>query len=174
MLTLGIDPDTSNTSFAWWDHKGPVSAIVAHVVRGRKDKHVLMGTAAAISHARPLLSGVEVVAVESQQIDSRTITAKSLIHLAQVTGICIAFVAERYPNANLLVPTPSEWKKGVAKHAHQGRLYQELGWGYEIIGSGKSRYARPLRAPQAFSHITRGQWRHVGDALLLAKWAQNQ
>ena len=56
----------------------------------------------------------------------------------------------------------------------QARLYYDLDWGYEIIGSGLKRYARPNSPPIFFDNITPGQWKHVGDALLLARWAHKQ
>lgn len=72
----------------------------------------------------------------------------------------------------MTMPDPETWKGGIAKYAHQARLYKELGWGYEIVSKGKpSAYSRPTNPPQKFKHITKGQWKHVGDALLLAKWA---
>ena len=55
-----------------------------------------------------------------------------------------------------------------------GAWYRELGWGYAIVGTGTSSYARPLNPPAHFDHITAGQWKHVGDALLLAQWAHEQ
>lgn len=173
MIALGIDPDTMDTSFAWWGDDGPMAATVAHVIRRKGQDRSLIHTARAI---RFTLShpGVTWAAVEGQQIDSRTKRKADIIKLAQVAGLCVAFVSEHYPSARLLVPTPHDWKRGVAKHAHQARLYHELDWDYTIIGSGTGRYARPAHVPARFDHITKGQWKHVGDALLLARWAYNQ
>lgn len=91
-----------------------------------------------------------------------------------MTGAAALRVRQIYRGATILVPTPKEWKGQIQKHAHQARLYNDLGWGYEIVGTGDGRYARPRKAPSAFSHITKGQWKHVGDAMLLARWAQDQ
>lgn len=174
MLALGIDPDTCDTSFGWWDDNGPVTAQVAHVIRSRaKGNHILTQTAAKIRNVttRP---GVVRIAVEGQQFDKRTKSKRDIFQLAQVAGIAIHEAMGRYPGARLFVPTPSEWKGGVAKHAHQARLYKDLGWGYQIVGTGSSRYAQPITPPSSFSHISPGQWKHVGDALLLARWAHSQ
>jgi hypothetical protein len=170
MLALGIDPDTMDTAFAWWDDNGPVAATVAHVIRRKGQDRSLMHTAHAIKHSTSR-QGVTIVAVEGQQIDSRTKRKADILKLAQVAGLCVAYVADRYPAARLLVPTPTEWKGGVAKHAHQGRLYKDLGWDFEFAGSGTGRYARPTNPPKTFDNIKAGQWKHVGDALLLARWA---
>lgn len=174
MLALGIDPDTNDTAFAWWDNDGPAGAAVAHVVRRKGDWRCnILRTAHAINivESRP---DVWHAAVEGQQVDARKVPVRDLFKLAHVTGLAIGYVCERHPNARLFVPTPTEWKGGVAKHAMQARLYKDLGWGYTITGIGYSRYARPINPPSTFRHITKGQWKHVGDALLLARWACNQ
>lgn len=114
------------------------------------------------------------VAVEGQQIDARSKSKANIITLAQSAGVAIAWAAKWCPTSPILIPTPTEWKGGVAKHAMQARLYHELGWGYEIVGSGKGSYARPLTPPPAFSHISPGAWKDAADALLLARWAYNQ
>lgn len=188
MLSLGIDPDTTDTAFAWWEKDGPVSAHVAHVVRkkGVTGADILIHTAheirrAATYHRSSTLKWPVVVAVEGQQIDGRKAKPASLFQLAQVAGMCISHVQERYQrdDLTLYIPTPTEWKGQVPKHAHQARLYDDLGWGYEVIGgrkgsTQKGSYARPLDPPKEFNHIKAGQWKHVGDALALAKWAYEQ
>lgn len=168
-LALGIDPDTADTAFAWWDELGPLHVRVAHVIR-RPGGIDLMQTALAVTRITSI-PGVTVAAIEGQQIDKRRARPQDLFKLAHTTGIAIAFVADRYLGARLVVPTPKEWKGSVAKHAMQGRLYLELGWGSTVIGSGTSKYARPINVPPNFAHISPGQWKHVGDALLLAKYA---
>jgi hypothetical protein len=169
MIALGIDPDTSDTAFAWWDEQGPMDIVVAHVVRRKGVKRSLMQTAHAIKNASST-SGVSIAAVEGQQQDRRRTGKRDLFTLAQVAGLCIGFVADRYPNAQLLVPRPDEWKGQLPKRVHQARLYEELGWGYEQSDT----YAVPVRVPDRFASITRGQWKHAGDALLLARWAYEQ
>ncbi len=98
----------------------------------------------------------------------------NLFTLAQVAGVGLSWIRDFHPEARCWIPTPTEWKGQLAKHAHQARLYSDLGWGYTIIGSGKNRYARPLTPPPAFQHIKPGQWKHVGDGLLLARSASLQ
>lgn len=177
MLTLGIDPDSKDLAIGYWDHTGPRTARVIHVT-GKASAYEMMQ---ALSNASPLQwvgTGPQIIAIEGQQVDKRRTGKGDLFKLAHVTGAAYLWVVQQRTGGRILVPTPADWKRGVAKHAHQARLYDELGWGYEIVGAksakSDSRYARPLRAPSNFSHIEPGQWKHVGDALLLARWAQTQ
>ncbi len=177
-ITLGIDPDTRDMAIAAWDDEGPRSAQVCHLVganRTGEQSQVRMARMMAEVGTTTLLPGTAApfaIAIEGQQVDRRKVRPADLFTLAHTTGTALLWCVMRFnPMTKIVVTTPDEWKGGVAKHAHQGRLYKALGWGSEVIGSGKSRYARPLMIPKEFSHIKPGQWKHVGDALLLAKWA---
>lgn len=173
--TLGIDPDTKDLSVASWDNDGPGGAFVIHAYgRGPGEQsQVRMARLLASSNPGILFDGPYAIAIEGQQIDARKARTRDLFTLAHVTGAAIAWSVQQFPNAKILVPTPSEWKGGVAKHAMQARLYVDLGWGYALHGAGTARYAAPLNVPGPFQHIIHTQWRHVGDALLLARWAYN-
>lgn len=174
MKTLGIDPDTKNLSIATWDEDGPVAAFVVHAVgRGPKGEQSQVRMARLLQDTAPgiMFDGAETIAIEGQQIDGRRARPRDLFTLAHTTGSAISWCARWFPDARIVVPTPTEWKGGVAKHAMQARLYKSLGWGYEIVGTvAPRRYAVPNTPPPSFNHITKGQWKHVGDALLLAKW----
>ena len=177
MLSVGIDPDTCDTAFAWWDSNGPVDMVVAHVIRKTGDKQIVCKTVRAIEAVEMVSTYCEdtsVIVVEGQQLDKRKASVQSIFSLARVAGVALSHAVRCLPDARLLVPTPRDWTRGVAKHANQARMYGELGWGYEIVGSTKNGYARPLKVPAKFKHITKGQWKHVGDAMLLARWAQTQ
>ena len=170
---IGIDPDSKDLSIAIWRDDGPVSARVIHV-EGKATNYEMI---AALRSAKPLeFEGnyPTVAAIESQQIDGRRARPKDLFKLAHMTGAALLWLNQQLPSMRLLVPTPAEWKGAVAKHAMQARLYTDLEWGYALRGSGKGRYAVPLHAPTSFDDITTGQWKHVGDALLLARWAHQQ
>lgn len=98
---------------------------------------------------------------------------QDIVTLGQVAGMALMRVARGYLHGcGLYFPKPSEWKGSVPKHAMQGRLYTELGWGYDVHGKGSGAYCVPLRAPAEFDFGA--AWRHVGDALLLARWCWEQ
>ncbi len=177
MNTIGIDPDTKDTAIGYWNDSGPVGASVIHVVRRKtsEQSQVLMARQVAQAIRKGCEWGrVEAVAIEGQQIDKRRARPADLFTLAHTTGMAAVLMVMHYPDALIVIPTPKVWKGRVAKHAHQARLYDDLGWGYKIIGTGDNRYARPLLPPSKFEHITPGAWKHVGDALLLARWAHQQ
>lgn len=178
MIALGIDPDVSDLAIAAWCEGGPLHAQVIHVVRraSGSQSQIKMANALADTDPDEYLSRLWVgnIAIEGQQIDGRRARPKDLFTLAHVTGMAAAWCIEWFGMANILIPTPAEWKGAVAKHAMQARLYTDLEWGYALRGSGLKRYAVPLHAPTSFDDITPGQWKHVGDALLLARWAHQQ
>ena len=171
MISLGIDPDSKDMSFATWGPDGPLDARVAHVV-GKSGDYQMLATLAAASL---LWCGEpDLVVIEGQQIDRRKARPKDLFKLAHKTGAVALRVRQFFPDTAIVIPTPKEWKGSVAKHAMQARLYRKLGWAYSIVGTGTSSYARPEAPPVHFKHISAGQWKHVGDALLLARWGYDQ
>jgi hypothetical protein len=171
MISLGIDPDSKDLSLATWGPSGPLDARVDHVVGRASDYQMLE---ALCREDLLWCKKPNIVIIEGQQIDRRKARPQDLFKLAHVTGAIALRVRQVYRNVEILIPTPKVWKGSVAKHAMQARLYRELGWGYTIIGTGTSRYARPEAPPVHFKHISAGQWKHVGDALLLAKWGHDQ
>lgn len=174
-IALGIDPDVKDLALGVWDDDGPWGAEVIHLVgKSKIGEQSQVRMAHALSRKENTIAMPHIIAIEGQQVDGRRARPRDLFTLAHVTGAAIHWCAGLFPFAHIIVPTPTEWKGGVAKHAHQARLYDDLGWGYEIIGSGNGRYARPDLPPSTFDHITPGQWKHVGDALLLARWAHQQ
>lgn len=177
MIHVGIDPDVCDMAVGFWADGLPVGAQVIHVIRrkGVVGGASVMQMVDALRRTQPQEHGVvESVAIEGQQIDRREARPADLFTLAQATGAVAYWLRDYHPDALFRIAPPKEWKGQVAKHAHQARLYSDLGWGYTIIGSGKGKYARPLRIPSNFHHITPGQWKHCGDALLLARWASEQ
>lgn len=184
MKSIGIDPDLHDLSIGLWDSSGPVTASVVHL----KQDASLTGPERVMRmiHAmQPRLN--ELPIIWTQTVKSIVVEGQSLrrqggaqharpgdiVKLAQVAGAALGLLMEVFGDScsDYYLPEPEAWKGSVAKHAMQARLYADLGWRYEIIGTGKGRYARPKNIPTNFRHISKGQWKHVGDALLLARWA---
>lgn len=180
--TIGIDPDLHDLSIGVWNHDGPVSAYVVHLKREKGlereeavDRMVREFRSRVHSlyeeHEEP-----EIIVMEGQSL-KRSGSKKhrrpdDIVRLAQVAAQCLGMLRIVYDSlgTSFEFPDPERWKGHVAKHAMQARLYKQLGWGYTIIGTGDNKYARPVNPPATFNHISKGQWKHVGDALLLAKW----
>lgn len=186
MNAIGIDPDTKDLAIALWGRGGPVAAMCVHVTGkgdGQQSQVRMAHELSDLSFARwsvlmrpnDALDGRECccsrIAIEGQQVDGRRARPADLFTLAHTTGSALSWCARWFPTARIIITPPSEWKGSVAKHAMQARLYTDLGWDYTLHGSGQGRYARPKSAPTPFDHISPGQWKHVGDALLLARWA---
>jgi len=169
--TIGIDPDSKDLAIAFWGERGPMDARVIHVTGRATDyemvRQLTQERALEFTGSRP-----EVIAIEGQQIDGRRTRAGAtdLFKLAHVTGAVMLWITEQLPAARTLVPPPKLWKGQLKKEVHQARLYTDLGWGYQLAKG----YAVPQEIPQHLLHITRGQWKHVGDAFLLARWAHQQ
>lgn len=183
-LSLGVDPDLHDLAFGLWSDAGPVTAFVRHEQEDKRlsgRERVERMCAGCYFCLGDVLGDHKItrVAVEGQSL-KRSGAAQharpgDIVKLAQVAGNVLGQLMQRLgTSVQFDFPEPEEWKGSVAKHAMQARLYDDLGWGYAIAGTGKGRYARPVRIPSSFRHITKGQWKHVGDALLLARWAHHQ
>ncbi len=186
MLCLGIDPDMHDTAIASWDDLGPVTGHVCSVPRAVTGTDALLAMMVELSKPWPEFGRLEhrtdcqdmpnFCAVEGQE--SRPVRGRhharpeDLIHLGNVAGMCVMRVARGYLHGcGLYWPKPSEWKGQVPKQVHQARLYETLGWGATV--TVKSSYTVPKSPPASFG-CTMTQWKHMGDALLLARWAWEQ
>lgn len=172
MIAIGVDPDLHDLAIAAWGADGPLWATVVHHKRDKK----LTGNQRVVRMIRSIQSATVglhcgVAAIEGQELTYHHKRPGDIVKLAQVAGAWFSYFDKFVVHKCCYLPTPQEWKGSIAKHAHQARLYKALGWGFEIAASGKNRYARPLSVPLIFDNISRGQWKHVGDAILLAKWA---
>lgn len=198
MLCLGIDPDMHDTAIASWDDQGPVAAHVVSTPRKLKGTDAMLAMMQALSdswpefHRQPPIGAPaeptsrrglwrtpDFCAVEGQELrrgpGAQHSRPQDIVHLGNVAGMCVMRVARGYLHGcGLYWPKPSEWKGSVAKHAMQARLYTELKWGYELRGAKGAAYATPIYPPKQFVGISAGQWKHVGDALLLARWCWEQ
>ena len=177
--SIGIDPDSKDMAIAVWNDDGPVTAQAIHVVRKRTTEQSQVVMARKVNDAIPSPSyaklDISTIAIEGQQKDKRSVPLKSLFTLAHTTGIIALWCVAWFPDSRIVIPTPYEWKKQTPKVVHQSRLYRDLGWGFEVAGQKNAgQYARPLAVPAAFKHITPGQWKHIGDAILLAKYAHEK
>ena len=189
MLCLGIDPDLHDTAIASWDDLGPGRAHVVSVSKKVTGTDALLAMMHELSGPWPNFArGVgfdrEVpvwAAVEGQELArtgaKRHARPEDIVRLGNVAGMCVMRVARGYLHGcGLYWPKPSEWKGATPKHAMQARLYEELGWGYTVVGSGgKPAYAVPEHLPETVTFEFPGRaWKHVGDALLLARWCWEQ
>lgn len=190
MLCLGIDPDMHDLAIASWDDLGPVTGHVVSVPRAKTGDEALLAMMHELSKPWPAFSRVtkdmgtmpDWCAVEGQDLrrgpGAKHARPEDIVKLGNVAGMAVMRVAMGYlRSCGVYWPRPSEWKGGVPKAVMQARLYTELGWGYDIRGKGPSSYAVPT-APMPIVHcafdVKSAQWKHLGDALLLARWCWEQ
>lgn len=177
-MFIGIDPDLHDLAIGYWLNGQPVRAEVLHLPRrkGRIGQLAVMDMAALISAHLPhhIPKNALGLAIEAQTLRRRGAKQhkrpEDIVVLGNVAGAALAISMSALPVSQIAFPTPEGWKGQIPKAVMQARLYDELGWGYERVGDD---YARPLRSPASFSNISAGQWKHVGDALLLARWAES-
>lgn len=177
----GIDPDLHAVGFAACDADGDVlwvrSASVSKVV---KDTRAVLAMSAKIVESlrgpRMSLAGSQIVCVENQDIYLKTTkNPRNILSLGQVAGACVAAAV---PTADhIIFPRPKQWKGDTPKRIHQARLYADLGLKYTRCGSSdRTGYVVP-RAPgwvDGGESLRKGAWKHVNDAILLARWAAKQ
>jgi len=174
-MFIGIDPDTHDIAIGYWLNGKPHGAQVVHVPKQKgiiRQAAVLQMVAKLKVVGIPIPEGTEGIAVEAQTLQRMGLKQhqrpQDIVILGNVAGAILSVCAAALPIDQIRFPTPEEWKGQIPKAVMQARLYAELEWGYTMIGKD---YARPIRVPRAFAHISDGQWKHVGDALLLARWA---
>jgi len=175
MLCVGIDPDLHDVAIACWTENGPGDAAVVHVpkIKGRTGTVAVLWMVRALEAYGIDFRGAQGIAVEAQELkrsgNSIHKRPEDIVILGNVAG-AVLMLAAQAKHAMTCFPKPSEWKGSIPKEVMQARLYTDLGWGYQMA----SNYALPLKAPPAYTNVSRGQWKHVGDALLLARWCYNQ
>lgn len=172
MLFVGIDPDLHCTAIGYWGNGKPTGA---EVIETKRAKGVIE-QAAVLEMVRALAENLgtyhnAVYAVEAQTLHVTGLKQhkrpQDIVTLGNVAGAILGII-HASPIAGVMFPTAKEWKGQIPKAVMQARFYTDLKWGYEMVGKG---YARPVRPPSEFSNIGKTDWKHVGDALMLAKWA---
>ncbi len=165
-LVLGIDPDTRNTGWALaTKHK----LIAVGVIRGDGTVESMFVAA----HGVPVQRDMDLIGVEGQEIHhGGKAPPHDIIKLAQFAGVIGAALKGIYC-CPLEIPKPSEWKKQVPKPIHQRRSYTAYGLRCDEAAG----YCYPvgdLSAIEGASALNQGDWKHVGDAIGLARWGADR
>lgn len=177
-MYVGLDPDLHDLAIGYWHNGQPSHAEVIHVkrVKGRTGQIAVQDMVKAMWPLPTLMpQGLKGVAIEAQTLrrlgPKQHKRPEDIVILGNVAGAALGMLSLTVPIHLIDFTTPEEWKGSIPKNVMQARLYTDLGWGYEMVGDA---YARPLRPTTSFGNISAGQWKHVGDALLLARWASQQ
>jgi hypothetical protein len=186
MIFVGIDPDLHCTAVGIWANGKPQTAHMIRTKRvpGRIEQEAVVDMAYQVSVFQwHLFRAVGAFAVEAQTLKRAGLkqhkNPQDIVTLGNVAGAILGVVHLAFdaPCPPIYFPTPETWKGQIPKAVMQARFYEEMGWGYEMIGKSKTApgtYARPLNPPPVFNNILPGDWKHAADALMLARWASFQ
>lgn len=184
-VIIGADPDMKQPSLAVIDYKsGKVLAVrVIKVAEKKTEWEGVVECVKAIRGCyRSLLQDLHeptvlAACIEGQECSySARVGAnpRSIMFLANVAGALLGEAG--YECGNLFFPSPNDWKGSVPKQIHQSRVLSSLGWDFEKVGSADRGYARPtqeLPTVMGSGEVTKGQWKHLVDAIGLGLWARN-
>lgn len=190
----GIDPDLHAMPIAaFWPDENYWEAHVFRVPAKFKGRDAVAEMLRVVLEKKPssdpvpywvddmfaaFFDGSEVVALEAQELARTGVKQhkrpQDIVTLGQLAGGMLGLLLDRMSWDKVLFPLPSEWKGSKPKSVMQARLYEEQGWGYEVVGKASAAYCRPQRPPDSLKNIKPADWKHVGDAMLLAKWASHQ
>lgn len=177
MFFLGIDPDVSCLTAAIVDKSGMLVSIQAFKSRSSgmqslKEIIPLVGKYLIFD----VQQTIKLIAIEGQEI-SYTVkigrNPRSMLSLTHCSGAMHGICSMGFPEADIRIPKPAEWKGQVPKEIHQARVLRCLGIEYAKKG-GKSPYCVPS-LPASFEHnLNPGEWKHGMDSWGLAVWAMEQ
>jgi hypothetical protein len=181
-LWLGVDPDLHSTALALADEKRVVAVKVIRVDKSLRGSDAVVQMCRILGNSFrslwPILKTPFGLVVEGQHYHTKgsleKATPEDLINLSAVSGACLAGISSVYYGIQLLRPLPSEWKGSVAKVTQQARTCQRYGWTFKTKGG-----AKPYVVPESFGEhvplgaddLNEGDWKHVMDAIGLARWA---
>lgn len=170
-VVLGIDPDSKLTAWA--------------AVSGSKFTHVgIIRTPKADSTPEllrllvPALDTVlnitfpDLVVVEGQQFyHGGKAPPEDILKLANIAGGIAGIIRVLDTGPRIAIPTPKDWKGQTPKPINQTRSYAHYG----ILSALASGYAYPtgcklLALVRGASNLNKGDWKHAGDSLGLARF----
>lgn len=199
MFYIGVDPDMHTMAVAVVDDRGLPVAV--HVVRalGDKGRDAVVAMIDAVSQwigastsepsYLPEPPNVLAMAVEAQEIVYTARSGKNprnLLNLSTVAGGVLAISTVVWPDLfardAIFFPAPEAWKGQVPKHVHQGRMFEHMGWAHDVGGNIKagknySGFSYPTAPPQdilGVETIKKADWKHVSDAIGLARYARDE
>lgn len=185
IAAIGVDPDLHNTAIAVAT-KDQVLAL--GVIRGQKG---LIEDEAVEDMVAALTDGIEdflndrahvLIAVDNHQarVEGQKFYGKSLpedlIRLATVSGAAMSCLNARGHAVKTMQPT--HWKGSVDKTTNQARTLAAYGISYKVVGGLKG-YCIPAKGKEKLPAIwtsdgsppLQSDWKHVLDALGIARWA---
>jgi len=181
LIAIGIDPDLHNTGIAVVDADSILAVGVAKISAKLKGDEAVVEMCEELARFfdfHPAFNHhAKIGVVEGQQLyRGKTKNPDSILRLAQVAGAAVGAVIRDFDYLQrMFFPRPVNWKGSVPKFIHQARTLMGFGIASERVGRDpKTMWARPAHLPLAdcvlLTPVTKGQWKHVVDAIGLARW----
>lgn len=179
-VVLGIDPDTRHIGWSIaTKHEVLAVGVIASSAEDSDLSHVQMITNLGLAVPVILNKHPEVthVCIETPMVrHGAKAPPKDIIKLTVVAG-ALAGAVEVASGGRVakLMPFPSEWKGQVPKPIHQARIFAHYG----ILATQLPTHCYPagckaIARVQGAAAIKRGDWKHVADAIGLARWAADR
>jgi hypothetical protein len=169
MIFFGVDPDSWTTA---WAAVNSSEILAVGVLRRKRSGKIGMVEMLSLWEPNIGSSGDRLVGVvEGQSLHyGSNVNPDDLFKLAHTAGAAAASLF-RAGFRNVLIPKPEDWKGQVPKQIHQARVLNKFGILYEqladyCVPSGCARLARI----QGAASLNRGDWKHVVDAIGLARY----
>lgn len=175
-VVLAVDPDTTTVGWAITRDRIIIRAgLVSVPAKGKaaqRKQAVMLAFQAEMERLRtseiPEFQAVDRIVVEGQtHRPGSPVRAQDLIHLAQVAGFCAGALRSLYPSAELLIPTPQEWKGSIAKAIFTKRILNDFE--IDATDAGLVYRGSMIRVPGT-QGLRKTKATHVLDALGLARW----
>ena len=170
---IGIDPDLHHLSIAVVDHNNRIIDLkVLEVPESFTAQRAIAAMARQIKAAAPWMESFHpsYYVVEAQELyltgPYKTPNPRSILHLATVAGAALAHAPT---GAEVIFPTPVQWKGSVDKQIHQARVLHNAGLPMMSIGKGAG-YCYPINNPLGWPTFLQGRWKHLADAVGLAQY----
>lgn len=168
VVVLGIDPDTRNTG---WAVVSAEAVLAVGVVRSTGTEQNMLRVTGVVLEGLLQKWAPALVVVEGQKIYSGVKTAPNdILTLGQIAGGILGQVLVLSPTTNTCFPDPQGWKGQLPKPVEQGRTFTHYG----ILFKRNDSYCWPSgcvksAAIQGAGMLNRGDWKHVADAVGLAR-----
>lgn len=172
-MIIGVDPDSKDTS--WAVIQGTtVLAVGVFKTKGRAVAQVIRQLVPAVeSVVQAWLPSLVVVEGQKHRQGGKA-PPDDIIRLAQIAG-AIAGQVMAMCDARVMIPDPEEWKGQTPKPIDQTRSFAHFG----ILSALATQYAYPtgckvIARVQGAAQLNKGDWKHVGDALGLARYGSRK
>ena len=169
---MGIDPDSKTT--AWAIVEGSTAkAVGVYHIKAENVCEALKRLYPALEHSLELHKP-ELVVVEGQR-DYKKVPIQDIIKIAQIAGGIAGQIVGILPSCKIQIVDPEIWKGQTPKPINQTRTYAYFG----MLSSMASTYAYPTgcrvyASIQGAAKLNKGDWKHVGDALGLARYGSER